>query len=48
MKYDLISCIQRKFNNVVFDMFEIDNSISLIETINSGDIVYGDFMKAFT
>lgn len=44
---DLISCIQRKFNNVVFDMFEIDNSISLIETINSGDIVYGDFMKEY-
>ena len=41
---DLVSCIQHKFHNVVFDMFEIDNSISLLETINIENVIYGDFM----
>ncbi len=42
---DLIHFIQNKIINVSFDMFEIDNSINLLDNIDKNKVIYGDFMK---
>ena len=42
---DLISFITDKIPNVVFDMYEIDDEIKLLEKIDRDNIFYGDFLK---
>ena len=41
---DLVSCIQRKLPDVVVNMYEIDESIVLLENIVREHVIYGDFM----
>ena len=41
---DLVQFVQNN-TDAVFDMFEIDPTISLLETIDSDKVVYGDFLK---
>ena len=42
---DLISFIKQQVSTISFDMYEIDNTISLLDDITKEDIVYGDFLK---
>ena len=42
---DLITFITEKLPNVTFDMYEIDTSIELLDTIQKDKVIYGDFMK---
>ena len=42
---DLVQCISQKFHDISFDMYEIDESIKLLDTIDQKQVVYGDFMK---
>jgi adenine-specific DNA-methyltransferase len=42
---DLITYITHKIPNVAFDMYEIDSSIPLHDTIQKDRVIYGDFMK---
>lgn len=41
---DLIAFITDKIPNVVFDMYEIDTSIKLLDKIRKEKVIYGDFM----
>ena len=41
---DLVKCVQNKLQKVKFDMFEIDNSIPLLETVKKEHVIYSDFM----
>ena len=42
---DLVSYILSKKTNINFDMYEIDNTIKLLDEIQKDNIIYGDFMK---
>jgi len=42
---DLISYIINKNPNISFDMYEIDNTIKLLDDININDVIYTDFIK---
>ena len=42
---DLITYIREKKPSITFDMYEIDTTIKLLDTIKKEDIVYCDFMK---
>jgi adenine-specific DNA-methyltransferase len=42
---DLISFITNKNPSILFDMYEIDSSIKLLDKINKDHIIYGDFLK---
>jgi adenine-specific DNA-methyltransferase len=42
---DLVTHVSDKIEKVKFDMFEIDNSITLLEKINKTKVIYGDFLK---
>jgi len=42
---DLINFIGNKIPNIIFDMYEIDTNIKLLENIDKNKIVYGDFLK---
>ena len=42
---DLIVFIEDKIQNITFDMYEIDTSIKLLDKIQKGNVIYGDFMK---
>ena len=42
---DLITFIKDKIPNIVFDMYEIDTNIKLLDKINKEDVIYCDFMK---
>lgn len=42
---DLVEYIQKKESNIRFDMYEIDETISILECINKNDIKWGDFLK---
>lgn len=42
---DLVDYVKSKFPDVSFDMFEIDKSIKLIETIDIKSVIYEDFLK---
>lgn len=42
---DLVNFIKNKIPNIIFDMYEIDFNIVLLDNINKNDIIYGDFMK---
>jgi adenine-specific DNA-methyltransferase len=42
---DLIIFIKEKLSNITFDMYEIDNTINLLDNIDKNNIIWGDFMK---
>ena len=42
---DLIVYIKDKMTHVIFDMYEIDKSIKLLNTIQKSCVIYGDFME---
>jgi len=42
---DLIDYIKQKIPKITFDMFEIDKSIKLLNTINKNEVIYCDFIK---
>jgi len=42
---DLITFITDKIPNITFDMYEIDTTIKLLDTIQKDKVIYGDFMK---
>ena len=41
---DLVMYISDRISSVEFDMYEIDTEITLLEGMNRGEVVYGDFM----
>ena len=41
---DLITFITDKIPNIIFDMYEIDKEIKLLDKIQKDKIIYGDFM----
>jgi len=42
---DLIVFIKEKIQNIIFDMYEIDNTIKLLDNVEKDNVIYGDFMK---
>ena len=42
---DLINFIMDKLPEIMFDMYEIDSNIKLLDKIQKNDVIYGDFMK---
>lgn len=42
---DLISFITDKIPNIIFDMYEIDTKIKLLDKIQKDNVIYGDFMN---
>ena len=42
---DLVDFVLKNNNNINFHLYEIDNNIKLLNTINKKDVVYGDFLK---
>ena len=42
---DLISFINQQNSTISFDMYEIDNTIPLLDNITKEDVIYGDFLK---
>jgi adenine-specific DNA-methyltransferase len=42
---DLVEFIISKNPNIIFDMYEIDKSISLLKSIPTNNIIYEDFLK---
>lgn len=42
---DLIRHIGEKYPNIIFDMYEIDRKIKLLDKIDEKVVIYGDFMK---
>lgn len=42
---DLITFIADRIPSITFDMYEIDTSITLLDTIQRDNVIYGDFMK---
>jgi len=42
---DLVIFIKNKISNIIFDMYEIDKNIKLLEGINVNDVIYEDFLK---
>jgi len=41
---DLVSFVNDKRPNIIFDMYEIDNNITLLENIEKDNVIYTDFM----
>lgn len=42
---DLVQYIMQKIPNIMFDMYEIDTNIKVLDGINKNKIIYGDFMN---
>jgi adenine-specific DNA-methyltransferase len=42
---DLIISVKEKFPSSMIDMYEIDNSIELLNGIEKSDVIYGDFLE---
>ena len=42
---DLVAFVTEKIPNIIFDMYEIDRNIELLDKIQKDKVVYGDFMK---
>lgn len=42
---DLVTFISDKIPDITFDMYEIDKEIRLLDSIDKGKVIYGDFMK---
>ena len=41
---DLVQCVLEKYNNIIFDMYEIDPNIKILKGVPT-NIIYGDFIK---
>ena len=41
---DLVAYISSRFSNIVFDMYEIDNTIPLLDNLSAENVIYDDFM----
>ena len=41
---DLVAFVKERMPHVLFDMYEIDDTIPLLDAIDKRDVVYGDFM----
>lgn len=41
---DLVVYINNKLSNIIFDMYEIDKTIKLLDDIDKTKIIYGDFL----
>jgi len=41
---DLVSFVLQKNKNIIFDMYEIDSNIELLNNIEKNKIIYGDFL----
>ena len=41
---DLVSYIIEQKSNIIFDMYEIDTKIKLLNNINKNNVIYGDFL----
>jgi len=41
---DLVSFVNDKSPNIIFDMYEIDNNITLLKNIEKNNVIYTDFM----
>jgi len=41
---DLVSFVLKKNKNIIFDMYEIDSNIELLNNIEKNKIIYGDFL----
>jgi adenine-specific DNA-methyltransferase len=41
---DLISHVIKKKPNIIFDMYEIDNKITMLDNIDKNKIIFGDFI----
>ena len=44
---DLIAFIACKNPDIIFDMYEIDTNIKLLDKIQTNNVIYGDFMKQY-
>lgn len=44
-QYDLILFITDKIPSIIFDMYEIDTKIKILDKIQKDNVIYGDFMK---
>jgi adenine-specific DNA-methyltransferase len=42
---DLVIFITNKLPKIIFDMYEIDSSIKLLDNIDRNDVIYKDFLK---
>lgn len=42
---DLVTFVTNKLPNVIFDMYEIDSKIKLLNNIKKKQVIYADFMK---
>lgn len=42
---DLIVSVKDKFPQLIIDMYEIDNTIELLNGIERSDVIYGDFLE---
>lgn len=42
---DLVAYVIDKMPDVIFDMYEIDKKIKLLDNVQKDKIIYGDFMK---
>lgn len=42
---DLILYITEKIPNIIFDMYEIDTNIKLLDKLDKNKIIYGDFLQ---
>lgn len=42
---DLVSHVIDNIQNICFDMYEIDETIHLLDTIDRNNVIYGDFLK---
>lgn len=42
---DLIVFIKNKILDIIFDMYEIDSTIKLLDNIEKDTIIYSDFIK---
>ncbi len=42
---DLITHVNERYPSIIFDMYEIDRKIKLLDKIDKKRVIYGDFMK---
>lgn len=42
---DLVNYVKTKNDSIKFDMYELDDTIELLDNINKDDIIYGDFLQ---
>lgn len=42
---DIVKYISKKIPNIIFDMYEIDSNIILLDDVKKENVIYGDFIK---